>query len=358
MRFAHLLKPLMACWSLVILSALAHADTVEIKGGDHLTGTVVKLEDGKLVFKTTYAADPLTIAFDHVLKLTLDKPMILSTAKNKLTVSGFSAADKQLEIVTATGTTMLAVAEVKTLRSTADELAIQKALKPNWKHGWTVNANMSFALAQGNAQTESIGAGSNAVRATRNDKTTINFSTLYGRDNRSDVTISDTTGGSLRYDRNINPKLFAYGSSDFLTNGLQNLDLRSILSSGFGWHAVKDKQQTLDVFGGGTWTREQYSASTTTAATLNSFAALNMGETWNRKLGKPSALTEQTTFYPNMNQLGEYEVQFAAGLTSKLTKLFSWHLNLTDTYTSFPPVGTEKNDMVFTTGIGVTFSRP
>jgi putative salt-induced outer membrane protein YdiY len=335
-----------------------YADTVELKGGDHLTGTVLKLEEGKLHFKTAYAADAIVIDFAQVVKLTVVKPLILTTAKTRLAVTGLTAEGKTVQALTGSTATQLAAAEVKALRNEADQKTWEKTQHPNWDHGWVINANMSFAVAQGNAQSESIGAGSSAVRATHNDKTTVNFSTLYGRDNKASVTTSDSTGGNVRYDRNVNPRLFVYGASDFLTNGLQNLDLRTILSSGFGWHAAKQKQQTLDIFGGGAWTREHYSTTTTATASTNSFAAVDVGESWNRKLGKPSALTEQATFYPNMNQLGDYQIQLAGGLTSKLTKLLNWHVNVTDNYTSFPPAGSRANDMVVTTGIGVTFAKP
>lgn len=356
MRLLRGLRFLPAC--VLVLAQGAFADTVAIKGGDHLSGTVVKLEAGKLIFKTAYAADPIAIAFDQVVKLVVVKPMVLTTAKKTLTVTEIVAAGKELQVRTASGPATLAVAELKALRTPADQHTYEKTLHPNWDHGWVVNGNLSFAVAEGNAQTESIGAGSSAIRATRNDKTTVNFSTLYSHDNKASVTTADSTGGSVRYDRNVNPKLFTYGESNFLTNGLQNLDLRSILSSGFGWHAVKDKQQSFDIFGGGAWTREHYATSSTAAATTNNFGALDLGETWNRKFGKPSALTEQATFYPNMNQRGDYEIQFAAGLTSKLTKLLNWHINVSDNYTSFPPAGTLRNDAVVTTGIGVTLARP
>ena len=39
---------------------LLHADTVVLKNGDRVTGTAVKLEGGKLIFKTAYA-DVVTI---------------------------------------------------------------------------------------------------------------------------------------------------------------------------------------------------------------------------------------------------------------------------------------------------------
>ena len=334
------------------------ADTLELKGGDRLTGTAVKLENGKLTFKTAYAADPIVIAWDQVTKLSVDKPMILTTAKSSLTVTSLSAASNGFEASTAAGPSVVAPAAIKALRSPADQALYEKTLHPNWGHAWAINANASFALAKGNADTQSIGASATAVRTTGKDKTLLNFSTLYSHDNTAKLTTTDSTGGGLRFDRNISPKVFAYGSGDFLNNGLQNLDLRSILSTGFGWHSVKDKQQMLDIFGGLSWTHEQYSVSTTSLAAINSFASLNLGETYNRKIGKPSVLTEQAIFYPNLNTPGNYEFTLTSGLTTRLTRLLSWNVNYTDNYTSFPPAGTKKYDTVFTTGIGVTFLRP
>jgi putative salt-induced outer membrane protein YdiY len=342
--------------SIFCFSLLLRADTLELKGGDRLTGTAVKLENGKLTFKTAYAADPIVIAWDQVTKLSVDKPMILTTAKSSLTVTSLSTTSNGFEASTQAGPS--AVAAVKALRSPADQAVYEKTLHPDWGHAWAINANASFALAKGNADTQSIGAGATAVRTTGKDKTLLNFSTLYSHDNTAKLTTTDSTGGGLRYDRNISPKIFAYGSGDFLNNGLQNLDLRSILSTGFGWHSVKDSQQMLDVFGGLSWTHEKYSTSTTTLAATNSFASLNLGETYNRKIGKPSVLTEQAIFYPNMSTPGNYEFTLTSGLTTRLTRLLSWNVNYTDNYTSFPPAGTKKNDTVFTTGIGVTFLRP
>ena len=47
-----------------------------LKNGDRLTGTAVKLDGGKLTFKTAYA-DPIAIAWDQVANLKVDKPLVL-----------------------------------------------------------------------------------------------------------------------------------------------------------------------------------------------------------------------------------------------------------------------------------------
>lgn len=343
---------------IVATASILHADTVELKGGDRLTGTAVKIEGGKLVFKTAYAADPIVIAWDQVTKLTVAKPMLLTTAKGKFAVTELAAEGKSVEAATEKGSRALATADLKALRTPDDEAAYLKTLHPDWGHGWTVNADASFAMAQGNAQSESFGGNLNAVRPTIKDKTTLHFTALYGRDRKQDVTTNDSKSGGLRYDRNESEKGFVYGSTDFLSNGLQNLDLRSILSSGFGWHARKNKLETLDLFGGGSWTRENYSASSSSSATVSNFASLNLGETLNRKLGKPSALSEQFILYPNLSTPGDYQFSLNASIKTQIGKRLSWHVSFTDNYTSTPPAGTVANDSVFTTGIGITLARP
>ena len=42
-----------------------HADTVVLKNGDRLTGTAIKLDGGKLTFKTAYS-DPIVLVWDQV----------------------------------------------------------------------------------------------------------------------------------------------------------------------------------------------------------------------------------------------------------------------------------------------------
>ena len=62
-----------------------HADTVVLTNGDKLTGTAIKLEGGKLTFKTAYA-DAIAIAWDQVANLTTSQPLILPSPKSLFTI--------------------------------------------------------------------------------------------------------------------------------------------------------------------------------------------------------------------------------------------------------------------------------
>jgi hypothetical protein len=336
------------------------ADTVVLKNGDRLTGTAVKLEGGKLTFKTAYA-DAIAIAWDQVANLKVDKALVLPQDKGNLNVTSIERTDAGLVVTTTTGNATMDATAVAVLRTPADQAAYEASLRPSWGHAWTAAANASLALAKGNSDTETLGIGITAVRATRTDKTSLYFNLLYGRDNKASLTTANTTGGGLSYNHNVNPKLFAFGSGDFLSNGLQDLDFRSTLSGGFGWHALKDKNQFLDVTGGVAWTHENYSAVTTTEpttpASTNSFAALNLGEQYNRKIGASSLFTEQANFFPDMSNLGRIEFNVNSSFTTKIAKMFNWVTTFSDNYTSFPPAGTLNNDLVLTTGLGVTLNR-
>ena len=335
-----------------------HADTVVLKNGDRLTGTAVKLDGGKLTFKTAYA-DAIAIAWDQVTSLTTSTALVLPTPKGNLSVTSIERSTAGLVVTTPSGPSTLDPATVTVLRNPADQKAYEASLHPSWGHAWAGAANVSLALTRGNSDTATFGAGVTAARTTRDDKTSLYANTIYATNGNSIPTTSaNSTGGGIRYDHNLNPRTFAFGSGDFLSNALQDLDLRSTIGGGFGWHASKTPRQTFDVLGGIVWIHEDYSASTVVPSTTNSFPALNLGEQYTRKIGAGSLFTEQANAYPDLSNLGQVQFTLHSTFSTKLGKMFNWVTTFGDNYTSFPPAGTLKNDVVLTTGLGVTLARP
>jgi len=343
--------------SLALFAGLPlHADVVVLKNGDRLTGTAVKLEGGKLSFKTTYA-DVVAISWDEVSTLTTVQPLVLPNGKQILSVKAVERQPGGILVTTPSGSFTLPAASVVVLRSPADQQAYEASLHPSWARAWAGTANVNLALSEGNSQTLTYGTGIALARPTRTDKTSLYASTLYSRDQHASLTTADTTAGGLRYDHNLNPSLFIFTTADFSSNGLQNLDLRSILGGGFGWHALASPKTTLDVLGGLVWTHESYGTSSSGPATTNSFAALDLGQQFTRKVGSNSRFTEQLYIYPDMKDLGQYQLSFDSTFSTRIGKFFNWQTTYSDRYTSFPPLGSKGNDMVLTTGLGITLQR-
>ncbi len=348
-------RPIATCFVALLICLCGfnlYADTVVLKNGDRLTGTAVKLDAGKLTFKTAYA-DPIALAWDQVASLTVTEALVLPSKKGKLNVTSIERSESGLIVTTSSGPSTLDPAEVTVLRSPADQTAYEASLNPSWGHAWACAVNVSLALARGNSDTATFGAGFVGARQTNNDKTSLYANTLYSKNAHAvPSTSANTTAGGLRYDHNLKPRVFAFGTGDFSTNALQNLDLRSILGGGLGWHAIKSPQQSLDILAGLVWTHEKYSPTPT-----NSFAALDLGEQYTRKLGTRSLFTEQAFLYPDLSQTGQFQLAADSTFSTKLGKIFNWQTTFSDRYTSFPPSGTLSNDVILTTGLGLTLAR-
>ncbi|MGO9088112.1 MAG: YdiY family protein [Candidatus Sulfotelmatobacter sp.] len=352
------------------LSLASFADQITLKNGDRLTGTVVK-GDGKTLVVHTEAAGDITIQFSAIQDIKTDQELHVSMKGGKTAVGPVTSTDGKMEVATkAAGTVEVPKEDVTLIRNDAEQAAYDKSLHPGLLHGWTGGANVGFSVARGNSQTENLALALNAVHASLNDKITLYASSIYTKNDTPPpptVAANLETGG-LRYDRNVNPKLFVFGAADFMSNALQFLDLRGVYSGGFGFHAIKSDRTTLNILGGINYTHETYSNGTpdtppTTPVTYqsygvtNRFAALTLGEELNQKLGKSTTLTQNLYFYPDLQQTGQYRGTFNLGTVTKIGKWLGWQNQFGDIYVSNPPIGAKKNDVLFTTGLNFSFAR-
>ena len=352
---------------LLAISAASFADQVTLKNGDRLTGTVVK-SDGKTLVLHTDAAGDVTLQFDAIQGIKTDEELHITLKDGKTVVGPVTTTDNKLEVATKTsGNVEAAKDDVTLIRNDAEQLAYDKSLHPGLMHGWNGGANVGFSVARGNSQTENLALAFNAIHPTLNDKITLYETSI---DTKNDLatpsTVANLNTGGLRYDRNLNPRLFVFAAGDFMSNALQFLDLRQVYTGGFGFHAIKSDNTTLDFLGGLNYTHETYSngtpipGTTPTAFTsygkTNRFIALTLGEELNYKLGKSTVITQNFYFFPDLQQ-SEHRATFNFGTVTKISKVFGWQNQFSDIYVTNPPTGAKKNDVLFTTGLNISFTH-
>jgi len=352
------------------LSSTLFADQITLKNGDRLTGTVVK-GDGKTVVLHTEAAGDVTIQYAAIQDIKTDQELHVSLKDGKTAVGPVTTADGKIEVATKSGGTVEAAKDDVTLiRNDAEQAAYDKSLHPGLAHGWNGGANVGFSVARGNSQTENLALAFNAVHPTLNDKITLYASSIYAK---NDLPAPGTVGanveqGGLRYDRNVNPRLFVFAGADFQANALQFLDLRGVYGGGFGYHAIKSDKTTLNFLGGINYTHETYSNGpevipVTSPPTFqsygvtNKFAALTLGEELNHKLGKNTVVTQNFYFYPDLKDTSQYRGTFNFGTVTKISKWLGWQNQFGDIYVSNPPTGAKKNDVILTTGLNFSFAH-
>jgi hypothetical protein len=240
-------------------------------------------------------------------------------------------------------------------------------------HGWNGGVDVGFSVARGNSETENIALAFNAVRPTLHDKLTLYVSSVNTTNNLAPsgfTTVASLVLGGFRYDHDLHPRVFVFGAANFMANALQFLDLRQVYGGGFGYHVIKSDRTVLDFLGGLNYTHETYSNGTLlipanppnpavyeSYGTTNRFAALTLGEELNTKLGKSTVVTERAGFFPNLQQTGEYRFTFTVGSVTKFNKWLGWQNEFGDIYITNPPTGSKNNDVIFTTGLNISFTH-
>lgn len=359
-------------YSLAITFALfvaqaAFADSLTLKNGDHLTGTITAMDNQEITLKTD-AAGEIKIKWTAVQALTSDKPLYVATPDKK-TISGTVASDgTDLIVHTATaGDLHIPLAKITIVRSEQDQQAYEKSLHPRFIDDWTGGLNIGLALARGNSDTTTFNTAFTGDRKTLSDEFKVSVSSIYAT---SGTSTSGTPGGvtadeilgAVAYNKNITKQVFVFASGAFTHDALEDLNLQGIYSGGLGWHAIDTPKTTLDLNLGFNYTRASYSsgASATMGAVSidRNLPGVTAGETLMHKFGASTVLTESFIIYPTLTRINQYSFDLNTSVVTKINKWLGWQTTLTDNYVANPPIaGTVPNDVVLSTGFNIAFAH-
>ena len=343
--------------SIVVLAPTVFADQITLKNGDRISGTIISSDAKTLVIKTEYA-DAVTIKWDFVQQIESSQPLYVGTKGGQVIVGPVTTSDSKLAVATKeSGSVAVAKADVTSLRDADEqkkaEAALDRLQHPRLGDLWAGTLDTGVGLVRGNSDSTTFTFGLNTVRAAPRDKITLYTVSAFSRSAVNGVTstTAQSIAGGVRYDLNVSAKAFGFGTVDLFNDRFQDLDLRTVIGAGGGYHAINNSKTTFDVLAGGTFDREFFT-------TFNrSSAEVLLGETFTRKFLTASAFNESVFFYPNLSYTGNYRTTISLGLITKLTKLLSWQTSFNDYYLSNPPAGKKSNDLLFSSGLRLTFGN-
>jgi hypothetical protein len=219
---------------------------------------------------------------------------------------------------------------------------------------WAGFVDLGYATARGNARTANFTLGMNAARATARDKISTYFTSLFASNATTgvSVTAANAIRSGARYERNIRTRTHAFAFQDFEIDEFQKLDLRVVSGGGFGVKVIDSPQTQWSAFSGASLNKEYFfnSGRRTSGETL-------FGEELAHKVNAILQIKERFVIYPNLTSTGDYRVQFDASAVTLLAKWLSWQVSLSDRFLSNPVPGARKNDILFTSGIRLTFDK-
>jgi putative salt-induced outer membrane protein YdiY len=358
--------------SLSLSAALVRADQVTLKNGDRLSGAIVKTDDDKktLEIKTELAGD-VTLQWDAVTAIVSSQPLHLTLSDGRVVTGTVTTTDGKLSVATKdAGEVSTERAAVKAIRNDQEQAEFDQLQHPRLRDYWSGLFDLGLSVTEGNSATSALSIASKAARVVPKDKLSLYYTQVYAKDSNRDpaVTTANAIHAGIRYEFNLNPKVYVFAFTDFDSDALQNLDLRNVLGGGLGYHFIHSKNTQLDVFGGASFNQEYFSTYLTTnplpppaeilvPSESRHSAEVLAGESLSTKLGSRTTITEQLTFFPNVSNLGEYRINFDAGATTKLNSWLGWQITFSDRYISNPPLNLKGNDLLLSTGLRLTFGR-
>jgi putative salt-induced outer membrane protein YdiY len=336
------------------------ADQVVLKNGDRLTGTIEKSDDKSLVIKTEFAGE-VTVKWAAIQELKSEQPLHVGLKDGKTVVGPVASTDGTIEVSAKNGEKVDVPKEsIVVMRSESQQTAWQKEQYPGLLEGWQGGITVGFGLTGGNSETRNLALAFNGIRTGLRDKLTLYEASVYSTNDLAPaatrVTANSNRGGA-RYDRDITGRLFGFVNTDLATDALQDLNLRYVLGGGLGVHLIKRDTTTLDILGGANYTHEDYTQPAPAPHLIHSFSAAQVGDEFLHKIGESTVITQRAFFYPDFDSAGEYRATFDLATVTKFNKWLGWQNSFGDVYVTNPPTGKKRNDLVFTTGLNVSFTH-
>jgi putative salt-induced outer membrane protein len=220
----------------------------------------------------------------------------------------------------------------------------QTSPKPDGQ--WRGSFGAGATATAGNNESVTYTVTGDAVRQTPIDKLSGYVQSIYGRRDVSGT--SERTSELIRaggaYTRDFNERSFGFGALDLERNKLIDLNLRSVIAGGVGYHVIKREGLAFDLSTGPAYNREEYTTKTRDALEWL------FAEESTHALTPAVSFKQRFAYYPNLRDTGEYRIVFDTGLVFKITDSWNATVTLNDRYQSNPLPGVKNNDMLFVTG--------
>jgi putative salt-induced outer membrane protein YdiY len=322
--------------SLLLFAADVFADKVGLDNGDSLTGTVVKLEGGKLTLKTDYAGS-IDIVTSKITSLVTDQPVEVHT-------TGGEVLKGTLKVVEPG---KLIVDTPEREAATVDWTKVA-AINPPPQGVWSGNITVGGNRQSGNTERSSVSVSAAAERKTDRDRMTAGFLYNYGEE-KSQITARNTYANA-KYDYFFTKKLYGYFGLELLNDEFQDIQLRTVAGPGLGYQIWDDPVKALAVEAGVSYFSENRKVGQDT-----DYFAARLGLNFRYNLFKLVIFSDSLLYYPSLERFSNYRIRNEAALTTPLGVRWSLKLANIYQYDSEPSPGFQSTDRQWILGLQYTF---
>ncbi|MGV6825589.1 MAG: DUF481 domain-containing protein [bacterium] len=240
-----------------MFSSVCWSDEVILKNGDRMTGEVVRIESGKLTFKTTYAGE-IQIEQEAISRLMSDQRMLLLMKdEQKQRAEQLKFSGDNVQIVNG--------AEVDTVPESAIVMVNPEPWRTGDGYQITGAINAAMEIQSGNTESDEIDLDGNVQIRRQHDR--LKFAGELEYDRSQDITTKEKAWFKASYDRfpkrdkrfGLNAKSWYYGANAFLEKDeFADLRLRAGLGPHVGYQFYESKPMNLSFENGVLWVSEDF----------------------------------------------------------------------------------------------------
>ena len=235
----HLIIWLIIINTAIVIPGKSIADEVRLKNGDKLTGQIVRMQEDKLILKTTYAGD-ITITWQEVTSIRTDGSIKI-VLKDETALEGTSKAFED-------GKMKLDTEKIDTPPSFS--LSDVKEINPEPVKAVKINTrvNASVTSERGNTDSDNYYFDGEFVARTKQNRYKIGGELT--NEKADGITTSKNWLAYGNYSHFLNEKWYLYVDTLFEHDEFKDLNLRSTLGAGAGYQFFETPLLNLSVSAG------------------------------------------------------------------------------------------------------------
>jgi putative salt-induced outer membrane protein len=201
------------------------------------------------------------------------------------------------------------------------------------------SAEFAFVGTSGNSSTQSIGLGGEFIE--RPDPWVFTTKTAYVRNKSASELKAESFVLTLQGARTLTLRVSAFGRYGFLHDRFAGIEDRNTLEGGLAYVLVNTAPHKLVVDGGLGYANEHRVVGPDLST-----AIAPAGATYTLKISESAEISDDGRFVFSLSQGEDWRLTNIAGITAKITTVFSLKLSNTLRHVNAPTTGFEKTDTI------------
>jgi putative salt-induced outer membrane protein YdiY len=331
---------------LVFAGGVVQADEVVLTNGDRLSGTIVQMTNGKLLFKSA-AAGEVTVNLTDVRTLSSDSPVTLRLSDGTVLIRKIRAGQPGQIAVEPEGAIGAQPIPLGSLT------AVNPPAKPEPK--WTGSVSAGVTATSGNTNTEAVNASASVQRRSEMDRTSAGFDYARGqqrdRNTRQDNVTEDWWRARAEYDYFFLPKTFGFVNMRYEKDSIAELDRRTVVGGGAGYQWVESDKLNFASQLGLASLYEKFKNETKS----KSETSLEAGYTFDMQVTEGVKVLHDLTYFPSLSKFSDYYLTTTGEVRASLTKSMFAGFKVIFNYDESPAIGRGSTDVKYMFSVGMTF---